>query len=206
MAERFNDNYISSYAAMYNEGSTLWLLDRGADPNRRCHIDTTPLSWAAQWGTVRTIKVMLDDYDGDVHTGQLLHYAVRRKVESVEVLELLLDRGARINQTMYENHDWSRRFHFWMPLGTALHEAARVDNVRAARYLLSRGIDASIKDTKDRTALECARKCKSERVVKLLEEIENNTPNNCNSDDNPSANNGDEQQVPTQASSYCSTM
>ncbi|RMJ26768.1 hypothetical protein PHISP_02368 [Aspergillus sp. HF37] len=100
---------------------------------------------ATQFGTVHTIKVMLGDYDGDVQTGQLLHYAAGRKIDVVDVLELLLDRGAPINQTMYENHDWSGRFHFWMPLGTALHEAGSWDNVKAARYLLSRGIDASIK-------------------------------------------------------------
>lgn len=52
---------------------------------------------------------MLDGYNGDVQRGQLLHYAVRRKIDVVEVLELLLDRGADavLNQTMYENHDWS---------------------------------------------------------------------------------------------------
>lgn len=152
---------------------------------------------------------MLDDYDGDVHKGQLLHYAVRRKTDVVEVLELLLDRGALINQTMYENHDWSRRFHFWMPLGTALHEAGTLDNVKAARYLLGRGIDTSIKNTKGLTALETARKYNSEKVAKLLKEVENNTAKHSDVSDTPSGSNDGEQReqhVPTGSSNYCSVM
>jgi ankyrin repeat protein len=196
MRTLFTNNDISRDAASRDEKITLWLLEHGADPNRQCSIDFTPLSLAAQFGTVHTIKVMLDDYDGDVQRGQLLHYAVRRKTDVVDVLELLLDRGAPINQTMYEKHDWSRRFHFWMPLGTALHEAGRVDNVKAARYLLSRGIDASIKDTKGDTALEWARRCNSAKVVRLLEEVE----------DTAKDSNGEGQEVPARPSNYCSIM
>lgn len=149
---------------------------------------------------------MVDDYDGDIHKGQLLHHAVRRKIDVIPVLELLLDRGALVNQTMFENHDWSRRFHFWMPLGTALHEAARLDNVKASRYLLRRGIDAGIRDTKGDTALEWARKCSSARVVALLEEVENNVTKESNVPDTPSGSVGEDQQDSTARFNYCSTM
>lgn len=175
----------------------MWLLDHGADPNQQCSFDITPLSYAAKRGSVHTIKVMLDDYDGDAQKWQLLHYAVRRKIDIVEVLELLIDRGAPINQTMYENHDWSRRFHFWMPLGTALHEAAELGKIKAAHYLLSRGIDASIKNTEGETALDCAGRFNHERVAELLEDVEGNAK------DREVSGSSEGQEVPTRDSHYC---
>ena len=201
-----DSNFTYSDAAIHDEKITLWLLDHGADPNGQCSIDFTPLSLAVQHGTIHTIKVMLDDYNGDIHKGQLLHYAVHRKIDVVEVLDLLLDRGAGINQIMYEKHDWSKRFHFWMPLGTALHEAASLDNVKAARYLLSRGIDASIRDTKGCTALECARTCNSVGVIEILEQVEKNMANDGNVSGLLSGSYDQEQQVPSGGSNYCLVM
>lgn len=88
----------------------VFLLENGTDPNKQCLFDVTPLTFAAQTALVHTVKFMLDDYDGDVRKGQLLHFAARRQTDVVKVLELvLLDRGAPIDQTLYENHEFSRR-------------------------------------------------------------------------------------------------
>lgn len=184
----------------------VFLLENGADPNKRCLFDVTPLSFAAQTAPVHTVKFMLDDYDGDVRKGQLLHFAARRQTDVVEVLELLLDRGAPINQTLYENHEFSRRWHFWMPLGTALHEVAQFGKIRAVRFLLSRGIDPSIKDNMGDTALDRARQFNREAVVKLLEEVEDQTTKtNEEVDDTPNEGNGEKEQVPARTS-YCTVM
>ena len=56
---------------------TLWLLDHGADPNKQCSIDLTPLSYAVEQASPPTVKLLLDR-GGDVHKGQLLHHAVDR--------------------------------------------------------------------------------------------------------------------------------
>ena len=185
----------------------VFLLENGADPNKQCLFDVTPLSFAAQTAPVHTVKFMLDDYDGDVRKGQLLHFAARREIDVVEVLELLLDRGAAINQTLYENHEFSRRWHFWMPLGTALHEAAQSGKVRAVRFLLSRGIDPSIKDNMGHTALDRARQFNREALVKLLEEVEDHqtTKTSEEVDDTPSEGNGEKEQVPAR-NPYCTVM
>lgn len=55
----------------------LWLLDYGADPNKQCSIDLTPLSYAVEQASLPTVKQLLDR-GGDVHKGQLLHHAVER--------------------------------------------------------------------------------------------------------------------------------
>lgn len=162
----------------------------------------TPLSLTVQYSSVYAVKIMLDDYDGDLRQGQLLIYAIRRKYDIVEALELLLDRGTPINETMYENHDWSRRFHFWMPMGTSLHEAAMLGKVKAARYLLTRGIDASIKDTKGFTALDRAREFKHPECVKLLEDVENTTEKSVSGAQSGS----DVEETPAPSSSSCSVM
>ena len=82
---------------------TLWLLDHGADPNKQCSIDLTPLSYAVEQASPPTVKLLLDR-GGDVHKGQLLHHAVDRQTDTIEILGMLLERGAPLNSKMYENH------------------------------------------------------------------------------------------------------
>ena len=93
-----------------------------------------------------------------------------------------------------------------MPLGTALHEAAQSGKVRAVRFLLSRGIDPSIKDNMGHTALDRARQFNREAVVKLLEEVEGQTTKTSEEvDDTPSEGNGEKEQVPAR-NPYCTVM
>jgi ankyrin repeat protein len=54
---------------------TIWLLDRGADPNARCDIDYTPLSYAVKYADLPTINFLLR-HGGDVRKGQLVHNAI----------------------------------------------------------------------------------------------------------------------------------
>lgn len=147
----------------------IWLLDHGADPNQRCEIDLTPLSYAVKYAPVSNIKLLLGR-GGHIHQGQLLFHALERKSETIDVLQFLLREGASLNTTMYQNHYPSWRLYFFMGLGTVLHKAAELGNVEVVRFLVREGIDQSIKDANGRTALECAKMLDKVEVVKVLED------------------------------------
>ena len=86
---------------------TIWLLDHGADPNTRCDIDNTPLSYAARYAALPTIDLLLRR-GGHVRIGQLVYNAIYRESETLEVVEMLVDRGAPFNSLTYEDHQYSR--------------------------------------------------------------------------------------------------
>ncbi|CEJ60620.1 hypothetical protein PMG11_09189 [Penicillium brasilianum] len=54
--------------AVDDEEMTMWLLDHGANPNKRCEIDCTALSYAVQLAPVSIVKLMLSR-GGDVRKG-----------------------------------------------------------------------------------------------------------------------------------------
>lgn len=153
--------------AVEDEDMTNWLLDHGADPNRQSLIEVTPLSFAVEDASIRVINLMLDR-GGDIQKGKLLHRAVCRKSENIEVLQLLIDRGAPLNMTMFENDPCSYALYYFMGLGTALHKAAELGKVDVVRYLLSQGADTTVKDANGRTALELAERLKKMEVVEVL--------------------------------------
>ncbi|KAL3480768.1 putative hspc200 [Aspergillus californicus] len=161
-----------AYAVKDSE-MTLWLLDHGADPNQQCRIDLTPLSWAVEDASLSTIKLILDR-GGDVQRGAPLHHAVNRESEVVEVLSLLLERGASLNANMYENHELSRSMFFFMGLGPVIHQAACKGKADAVRYLLDRGADPTLRDATDRTALDWAVKSNKPEVITMLEQAVGN--------------------------------
>lgn len=146
-----------------------WLLDHGADPNRQCVVDLTPLSFAVEDAPLAVIELMLSR-GGDTRRGQLLHHAVERETDNIAVLKLLLATGAAINATMYEDHYPSLALYCFMALGTPLHRAAELGKVEVVQYLLSQGADVSIKNAKGNTAVECARQFNQSEVIQLLEE------------------------------------
>ena len=80
-----------------------WLLDHGADPSRQCSIDLTPLCNAAPIHIIQTLL----ECGGDVHKEELLQYAIDRQANVVEVLTRLIQNGAPLDRTMYQNHHWS---------------------------------------------------------------------------------------------------
>ncbi|KAJ5640912.1 hypothetical protein N7528_000537 [Penicillium herquei] len=153
--------------AIENEEMTAFLLDHGADPNKECGIDLTPLSYAVQSAPISVINLMLSR-GGDVQKGQLLHHTIERRSETIEVLKMLIGNGAPINATMFQDHYPSWRLFYFMGLGTPLHKAAELGRVDVVRYLISEGADLTIKDANGRTAMECAQmRCQSE-VIKLF--------------------------------------
>jgi ankyrin repeat protein len=158
--------FWSSYAVQ-DEEMTTWLLNHGADPNRQCKIDDTPLSYAVQTAPISNIKLMFD-CGGDIHRGQLLHRAIRRENDIIEVLTMLLEKGAPLNAIMYQEHKFSRVILDYLGPGTALHRAAELGRVDVVRYLLNRGADTTILDTKGRTPLERAESQNQTEIVEIL--------------------------------------
>jgi ankyrin repeat protein len=113
---------IASYA-IEDEDMVTWLLNYGADPNCQCVIDLTLFSFAVESAPISVIRLILT-HGGDVQKGQLLHHAIKRQADTIDVLRLLLEQGTPINATMYEIHYASRALFQFMGLGTALHEAS----------------------------------------------------------------------------------
>jgi hypothetical protein len=92
----------------------------------------------------------LFEHGGSIKHGQLLHMAAIRKLpDRVELLELLLDKGAPIDAIQYEDCPDVYRKEYWKGLGTALHQAAGAGHLDAVTFLLARGADPLIKDSKD---------------------------------------------------------
>ncbi|EED11695.1 hspc200, putative [Talaromyces stipitatus ATCC 10500] len=145
-----------------------WLLDHGADPNRQCFIDLTPLSLAVETAHISVIQLMLRR-GGDTQKGQLLHHAIERNSDNLAVLSLLIENGADINAIMYNEHYPSQALYYFMGLGTALHKAAELGKVDIVRYLISEGADLNIRDANGRTALECAKMSNHWEVIQVLE-------------------------------------
>ncbi|KAL2794860.1 ankyrin repeat-containing domain protein [Aspergillus keveii] len=142
--------------AVEDEEMTLWLLDHGADPNKQCAIDVTPLSWAVERASLNTINLLFER-GADALKGEPLHHAINRKTEVVEVLSLLHEKGAPLNGKQYEDHP------------NSVPTAAWLNNIDAARFLLEKGADVSIIDATDRTPLDWAFENGHEEIFEMLE-------------------------------------
>ncbi|KAK4871224.1 hypothetical protein LT330_000461 [Penicillium expansum] len=92
---------------------------------------------------------------GDVTKGQVLHHAVARESDAVEVLKLLIAQGAPINGIMYRDHQPSWDMYLFMG-ETPLHKAVFLRKVDVIHYLLGEGAELNVKDVRNRTALQCA--------------------------------------------------
>ncbi|CAK7230124.1 hypothetical protein SCUCBS95973_007464 [Sporothrix curviconia] len=149
----------------------LWLIRHGADPNARSpDVDDTAMSRAVRYAPPSLICELLDRYGGGVRRGQLLHNALLRRPgdDLLEVMGLLLHRGAPLNTTKYAGDAGSLRHHTTSDLGTPLHVAASMGKAEAVQHLLSQGADTSICSTKGKTALQWAENARRDNVVAIL--------------------------------------
>lgn len=154
--------------AIEDEEMTAWLLDHGADPNRRCLIDLTPLSLAVESAPISIISLLFSR-GGDARKGQLLHHAMERRSDTIEVLKLLLEKGVSLDSPAYKDQPSWALFHF-MGLGTALHKAAELGKVDVVNFLLSEGANKGVKDANGRTPIDCARMLNQWTVIEVLDE------------------------------------
>ena len=74
-----------------NGAAVRWLLDHGADPDARTFSYYTSICYAAQYGSLDTIK-LLHEQGADPTKGIPLKYAIMRKDDDWKtVIELFLD-------------------------------------------------------------------------------------------------------------------
>lgn len=114
---------------------------------------------------------MLFDHGGDVHRGQLLHNAVWRKgpeSEVVRLIELLLSKGASINEVQYSSHAPSYGLRSPFGMGTPLHYAVEQNKLAVVSCLLEHGADPRIANSRGRTALEMSKLQDADAMIQLL--------------------------------------
>lgn len=133
---------------------TIWLLNHGADPNARCDIDYTPLSYAVRYADLPTIHLLLRR-GGDVRIGQLIHNAINRESDTLKVIQILIDQGAPFDSLMYQDHQYSWRMFPFMR-ETPLHTAVALQRDDVIRYLIRKGASIEIEDCRGQTVMQSA--------------------------------------------------
>jgi ankyrin repeat protein len=145
-----------------------WFLDHGADPNAPCAWDFTSMSEAMYHASLDTIQ-MLFSRGGDITRGQLLHNAVWRDgPDTVVLVDLLLRKGALINEIQYQQHPQAFAEQSMLGLGTPLHYAVETNREDLVTFLISHGADPSIRNTKGRTAFDIADIRKNVNISQIL--------------------------------------
>ena len=88
----------------------MCFLDHGADPDGRCYVDLTPLSFAARNASISTFQVLFDR--GSVYKSQLIHHTVERSTDTVAVLDMLVAKGACLDELQYAGDipSWNHEF------------------------------------------------------------------------------------------------
>ena len=148
---------------------TNFLLDEGADPNRRC---------LAHAGSGHYLRQSVKSSSLDI-TKTLLHHGARiqfsgaiqeaAKLGRVDVLELLLNNGADVNETLPADvgfliHD--KRYQ--QASESPLHIAALHDQIYSVKWLLAHGADPNITDGQGRTPVVIALASTNERLAEAF--------------------------------------
>ena len=149
-----------------NSTQVSWCLSQGADPNLGAYAHVwTALGAAAEFGADLKIVEMLLENGARLEGSDGLQAAAERG--RVDMVELLLDRGAPINEigfvdaigneTKMEN------------AGSALHLAAEKGQIEVVKLLLERGADPHVRDEQGRTPVERAKGAGEQAIVALLQ-------------------------------------
>ena len=125
------------------------------------------MSVAVRSAEIPVISLLLDH--SSIDKGQLVHNAVERSENAIEILQMLISKGASINQVQYSGHSQSWGHEHFKGLGTQLHRAVELGKGDVVRCLLGMGADRSMKDTKGRTPLDIAKDVEDGELVLLLE-------------------------------------
>ncbi|KAJ8114970.1 hypothetical protein OPT61_g3272 [Boeremia exigua] len=139
---------------VHDHDMTMWFLDQEADPDARCYLDLTPLSFADRNASISTFRVLLDR--GSVNKGQLVHHAVERRTDTVAVLDMLVAKGARLDELQYAKDSQSWDHESFKGLGTPLHVATQLGKIEVVSYLLNKQVNRDIRDSRNHTASDIA--------------------------------------------------
>jgi ankyrin repeat protein len=188
------------------------LLDKGAQPSHQIESGNTPLMLAIRNGHTRVALRILDHMGGQGLEAKCksegrtaLHLAVHEG--HMELVPILLNHGARADTTdifgtsaLQTAVDWGhleivqlivyrlgpQALHEVDPKGDILlHSALKWGSERMVMYLLSKGPWPTMRDGNGETALMCAARCASSKVLRsLLEYTEGQGLNDRSSDGN----------------------
>jgi ankyrin repeat protein len=157
---------ISVRKFVHDDDMAMWFLGHGAEPDARCYLDLTPLSLAVRYASVSTFQVLLNR--GSADKGQLVHHAVEREVDTIEVLDILVDKGAPLDELQYERDLPSWNHEFFKGLGTPLHRATELGKIDVARYLLQNHANRNARDSNGCTPLDIAYRKGFQDLIQLL--------------------------------------
>ncbi|KAG6889174.1 hypothetical protein C0995_003085 [Termitomyces sp. Mi166 len=146
-----------TYAVMKDKLALVsWLLDHGAkyDANEACQ-SFSVLASAAWFASPAVIERLLGA-DVPIKDSRALEMAVYDG--RIDSLACLLDNGGDINEIAAETSTWIEFDDQAAKdgYGAALHTAAKRGHLKAVRYLIDRGADLELRDSKGRTALDLA--------------------------------------------------
>ena len=116
-----------------------WLIERGADPSAGCDLDETPLSCAVAYHSVDMVKYLIS-HASTLQKGDLVYCAMSRKPPDLEVIKLLVEAGAPLDEIPHQDGE-SFRHRGGFTLGAPLGRACTMGEVEIARYPLAHGAD-----------------------------------------------------------------
>ena len=136
---------------------TKFLLDEGADPNRRCLAHTGSghyLRQSVKSSSLEIIKILLQ-HGARIQLSGAIREAAR--LGRVDVLELLLNNGADVNETLPADVGFLiREQRHQQASESPLHVAALHAQIYSVRWLLAHGADPNIPDAQGRTPVMIA--------------------------------------------------
>lgn len=166
-AKDYNGQTPLDLATLHRWTKTIRLLiENGANVNETDRYGGTSLYYALQYNfnsdhnnehgsDIDTVKLLIKN-GADVNVkdkcGETPLYLASRK-GSVEIVKLLLENGADVNAKDYEDG--------WTPLHY-------VENYKIAKLLIDNGADVNAKDNKGLTPIDIAKRCKNNKIVRLL--------------------------------------
>ncbi|KAK8121816.1 hypothetical protein PG984_010486 [Apiospora sp. TS-2023a] len=142
------------------------LLSKGALPDEGMQTSQNPLELACGAPDKNMVALLLARGATLERAPKALLAAARRG--SVEVMQMLLDRGADVNIHPYGKYTLNMyvKSEGW---GSALHCAVKGGHVDAVRFLLDKGADREYRNKVGVTPLELAKKLGWDEIVRLLE-------------------------------------
>lgn len=132
------------------------LVKRGANTTKRDTSGGSALDNAVFWGHEKSVDILLQGtkkIDPDQASELLLYSA---SLGRMKIVESLLNFGIDVNIAGKEQR-------------TALIVASKFDQPDMVKYLLGRGADKTLKDSKGKTALDIARESGNKKVVEALQ-------------------------------------
>lgn len=107
----------------------------------------------------------------DIRKGQLVHHAIYREFNTLQVVKAIIDWGAPLNSLISQDDQASQDMFPFM-VETPLHNAVALKKGDVIHYLISRGADVNIKNSKGQTVMQCV----DEHTRKeIIQEIQNSS-------------------------------